>query len=152
MSCSEANRTADNSGIDATITAWGHFPPSYKIEVDFKVQLKATVKSPADGGQHLSYFLTDLGRYDDLRSATCTPRILTVLFLDAAPEEWLKLTSEQMTMKKSAYWCSLRGAPESTNKSGQTIYLPKSNLLTPSSLLTLVGQIANDAIPDYVLP
>lgn len=152
MSCSEASRHLDNAGIDATITAWGSFPPSYKTEVDFKVQLKATVKAPGESSNHWSYFLAGVQRYDDLRSQTSTPRILVVLFLDGKPEEWLKLTPDQMTLKKCAYWCSLRGAPESDNKSGQTIYLPKVNLVTPESLTEFVRQVANSSVPDYVIP
>ncbi len=44
MSCQVTNRHQDNRGIDATITAWPSPEIGGNAEVDFKVQLKATIQ------------------------------------------------------------------------------------------------------------
>ena len=71
MACRNAVRLEDNNGIDAILTSWGPFSGGgYLSEVDMKIQLKATVKTPADSGAHLSYWLRETARYNDLRAET----------------------------------------------------------------------------------
>lgn len=57
MCCHSATRLEDNNGIDAQITAWGPFPEAgdddYE-EVDLKIQLKATIRTPAENETHYS--------------------------------------------------------------------------------------------------
>lgn len=51
-------------------------------------------------------------------------------------------TDEQLLLKRCAYWVSLRGAQESTNGSGQTIYLPRKQVFSPEGLNDLLARIA----------
>jgi len=62
------------------------------------------------------------------------------------------LTEEQLLMKKSAYWVYLGGAPQSSKATGQTIYLPKSNLLTVDSLKEILKLSVHDNLPSYQTP
>lgn len=136
MACRQAGRHEDNNGIDAGITAWAPFNNGgYLTEVDIKVQLKATVAIPADNGTHLSYFLSGVSRYDDLRADTVeVTRILVVLFLPSDPSGWLGQTEDELTMRRCAYWVSLRGAAATTNGTGATVYLPKTQIFSPEEL------------------
>ena len=43
----------------------------------------------------------------------------------------------------TAYWVSLLDAPPSTNTSGQTIYLPESQPLSPAGLHDLFRRVAH---------
>ena len=72
MACQVANRAMDNNGIDALLKAWGPFPNTYRRQVSFDIQLKATIERPGDVGDHFSYWMPDNGlkRYDDLREET----------------------------------------------------------------------------------
>lgn len=151
VACKVAGRHDDNAGVDAELTAWGPFPSGgYRQEVDVKVQLKATVRVPAVVGDSLSYSLAGIARYNDLRVETVsTPRILVVLFLPTEQGEWLAHTDDALSLRKCAYWVSLRGAPPSENQTAQTIYLPRSQRFDPSGLKTLVDQISQQNIPAY---
>ena len=154
VACESCGRVQDNAGVDAMLTGWGPFPNGgLHNEVDIKVQLKATIAEPRDDGNHLSYFLRGISRYDDLRSeAGWTPRILVVLFLPNDPVEWLTISDQQLVLKKSAYWVSLRGAMPTTNDSGQTIYLPRRQLFTPDALVELMARLSRRDLPVYEAP
>jgi len=151
MSCSPANRHDDNNGVDATVTAWGPFTGGgYLEEVDIKFQLKATIGTPVDDGIRLSYFLKEVKRYDDLRADTVsTLRILVVLFLPEDPTEWLGHSDTELALRKCAYWQSLRGAPATRNKSGETIYLPKSQSFSPDAITALAARLSLLDFPLY---
>jgi hypothetical protein len=151
MSCKIANRHEDNAGIDAQITAWGPFPAGgWQTEVDLKIQLKATIAKPADDGTFFSYFLQGVRRYDFLREETRgIHRVLIVLFLPVEHSDWLSHSAEELALRRCAYWVSLRGAPETTNSRGQTIKIPKKQVLTPDALLELMAGISRNRPPAY---
>jgi hypothetical protein len=151
MACRESNRHEDNNGIDAMLTAWGPFPNGgYLTEVDIKVQLKATFASPSDDGANLGYFLKEVNRYNDLRAETVDiARILVVLFLPEDPNTWLHHTTEQLALRRCAYWQSLGGAPETTNKTGVTVKLPKVQVFTPGALQSIVARLSRRDFPRY---
>lgn len=151
IACKVAGRHDDNAGIDAELTAWGPFPDGgYRTEVDVKVQLKATVQQPATVGNCLSYSLQGIARYDDLRKETLsTPRILVVLFLPPTQAEWLSHTEDALSLRKCAYWVSLRGAPDSENATAQTVYLPRAQRFDANGLTALMVSLSHNRIPTY---
>jgi len=148
----DTTRLEDNAGIDAKITAW--FPPNGDDleEVDLKIQLKATQTAPVDLGDHFSYSLKK-PHFDKLRKMrVSTHRILVVLFLPPDFPDWLAHSHEQLVLRGSAYWVCLRGATLSTNATSQTVYVPKSQPLSPQSLHDLVSRIARHEAPLYLPP
>lgn len=151
MACEVAGRHSDNAGVDAKITAWGPFPNGgYRDEVDIKVQLKATKSLPTVVGGCFSYSLAGINQYDDLRSdAISTPRILVVLFLPNDAAEWLHHSENALSLRRCAYWVSLRGAPESTNKTAQTVYIPQKQIFDSVALEGLASSISRSEIPLY---
>ncbi len=154
--CVNCNRHEDNRGVDAKITAWGPFPGSTGRdleEVDLKIQLKATVATPTISGGHISYFLNGVNRYDDLRKeALATHRILVVMFMPANSADWLNISEDELVLKKCAYWVSLRGAPPSTNKSGETVYIPQAQIFNPDSLTDICARLSRYRAINYVSP
>lgn len=153
--CSVTSRHEDNAGVDAQIVGWGPFPGGgYRKEVDLKVQLKATTATPSKASDCLSYFIKETYRYNDLRSdAFATPRILVVLFLPGTNErDWITQSHDALSLHRCAYWVSLRGAPESTNKSGQTVYLPCSQRFDVDGLQDLFAMISRQEVPFYQPP
>lgn len=151
VSCQIAGRHEDAAGVDAKLAAWGPFPSGGKRrEVDLKVQLKATMQVPPEVGDAFSYCLSGIPRYDDLRSeAVSTPRILVVLFLPPMASEWITHTDCALSLHKCAYWVSLRGAKASTNKTAQTVYLPKKQRFDGAGLLALLSRLSRNDIPRY---
>jgi hypothetical protein len=153
-SCSIANRSLDGNGIDAAITGWGPFAGGgYLEEVTVHVQLKATITIPVEQNGHLSYFLSETRRYDDLRADTVSvPRILVLMFLPANAADWLTISPNELIMKKCAYWTSLRGAVASTNKTGETVYLPKAQILDTNNLTDIFTKLSRNEILTYTQP
>lgn len=153
-SCNIANRALDGNGIDAAITGWGPFlGGGYLEEVTFHVQLKATISIPVEQDGHLSYFLSETRRYDDLRADTVSvPRILVVMFLPADVDNWLTISPNELILKKCAYWTSLRGAAISTNKTGETVYLPKAQILDTNNLTDIFTRLSRNEILTYTQP
>jgi len=151
--CVCAERLSDARGIDATLTSWGPFGAGDRQEVDLKIQLKATTKPPADLGTHFSYSISKVAQYDQLRAVNVysVPRILVVLFLPPSSAEWLSATAEELLLRRAAYWVSLSGAPPVATKSA-TVYLPKTQLLTPHSLQALMSELASGNYPSYDIP
>jgi hypothetical protein len=151
VGCEVAGRYDDNAGVDAKLTGWGPFPDGgFRNEVDIKVQLKATARAPAVVGNCFSYSLQGIAQYNDLRSeAISTPRILVVLFLPSTYAEWLSHSEHALSLRKCAYWVSLRGAPASGNRSTQTIYLPLSQRFDPAGLIALMARLSRNDIPIY---
>lgn len=149
--CEVGTRHDDSTGVDAKITGWGPFPGGgYRNEVDIKIQLKATIKQPSESNGMLSYSLSGIQRYNDLRCETVsTPRILVVLFLPESPDDWLAHDDEALLLRKCAYWVSLRGADASTNQSNQIVYMPKTQLFDPPGLVTLMSRLSRNDIPLY---
>lgn len=157
IGCEIATRHEDNRGIDVKLTCWEQFQDSYKEEIDLKVQLKATIKEPSQTDTHFSYFFHfhngSSKPYDLLCEETKhINRLLIVLFLPTNAEEWLNVHPEQLILKKCAYWVSLRGAEMSSNKSGQTVYLPKEQLLTPENLRDVFVKLAKNEHLNYLQP
>lgn len=150
-SCVVAGRHEDNAGVDAKLVGWGPFPAGgYRTEIDLKVQLKATIGAPTESGGALSFNLKGIQQYDDLRSETVsTPRILVVLFLPGTQSEWITHTDDALSLHKCAYWVSLRGAPPSTNKTAQTVYLPKVQRFDSAGLTALFAAISRGEFPAY---
>jgi hypothetical protein len=152
-SCTTVTRHQDNRGVDALLTAWIELQNGDTQEVDLKIQLKATTKEPVEQNDRLSYSLQGINRYDDLRAETITTqRLLVVLFLPKESTDRLSCSAEQLVLKKAAYWVSLCGAPPSDNDTAQTVYLPKTQRLTPESLITVFERLAKKEIIKYQLP
>jgi Domain of unknown function (DUF4365) len=152
--CKVGNRHEDNNGVDASLTAWAPFVNGgYIKEVDLKIQLKATIGAPVDNGRHLSYFLNGLNRYNDLRTdALAVHRILIVMFLPRDANEWLTISENELILKKCAYWVSLRGAAASANGTGETIYIPKTQIFNTDSLSDICAKLSRKETLNYVLP
>jgi hypothetical protein len=150
IACRAADRHEDNKGIDAQLIANGQWPGATLEEVTLRIQLKATKKQPTDSGTHLSYWLKELKRFDDLRSETISvPRILVVLFLPEDPASWLGHSETELALRRCAYWVSLRGAPAASTDTGVNVKMPKAQLFSPGALEGLVERLARFDIPKY---
>jgi hypothetical protein len=104
----------DRDGIDVTFEAGGAFRP--KVDA----QLKATVNLQLNE-QGIFRYPCRLRNYDLLRIETQTPRILIVLHLPNAPEEWLAISLGHLVLRNCAYWACLTGLPEVDNQTSVTI-------------------------------
>lgn len=153
MSCKIGDRHDDGHGVDAEVNFRGITTHPYITQVQLNVQLKATVASPGNNPDYASYYFDGVSRYDKLRTEdSCIYKILLVLFLPSDPTSWLTCTSDELILKRAAYWTCLYGAEATKNDTGQTIYLPKSQLMTPEELVRLANLAVNKTVPKYQRP
>lgn len=120
----------DRDGIDVIIQAGDGVRP--RIEA----QIKGTINADIKKGKLT--FPLKRRNYDLLRGPTQTPRILILVTLDHSEARWLSATPKQLSIRKCAYWVSLRDAPETQNASTVTITIPTKNILTVKSLVALM--------------
>jgi hypothetical protein len=143
--CEVAGRMSDGAGVDALVRFKERLAPDVVFtESVIEVQLKAT-SDPAKVQNGRSAFFLRRDHYDKLRASDIgLRRFLVVLFLPENADEWLGHTADQLLLKRCAYWCSLRGASETANKSGQTVYLPHANTFSVAGLRGLMTRVARN--------
>lgn len=120
----------DRDSVDLQIAAGGAMRPKLDL------QLKASI-CLVDAGENFSYKLK-IKNYNDLRIETQTPRLLVVLDLPRDREEWLRVSVEELIIRRAAYWGSLRGKPSVDNAASVTIAMPKRNVFDVDALRTLM--------------
>ena len=79
---------------------------------------------------------------DKALSDSSRPKRLDLLLNPLIPlpnaEEWLRHSEDGLTSKRCAYWVSLRNAPESANPGHQTVYIPRTQMLSVVSLTEIM--------------
>lgn len=122
----------DRDSVDLRIMAGGPRRPALDL------QLKATARlAPAQDGFHR--FRLSSKNYDDLRGATQTPRLLVVLELPKEASEWMTVTSEELTLRRRAYWLSLqRGDYEAVEQETVTVRIPDASRFDVDALQDLM--------------
>jgi len=103
------------------------------------VQLKCTKSSfQKDGYLH---FPLKMKNYNDLRGENrANPSYLIVVCVPENDDEWIEVRSEEMLLKYSAYWYSLKDAPLAKNKSSIIIKIPKQQKLNLDSFKMLMDK------------
>jgi Domain of unknown function (DUF4365) len=120
----------DRDSIDLQVSAGGPMRPKLDI------QLKAT-KNLIEHEDAFSFPLK-VKNYNDLIAETQTPRILVVMQLHPNTNEWLSRTDEELVLRKSAYWISLKGKTQTENSATVTISIPKTNKFDVKGLQELM--------------
>lgn len=134
---------AQDYGIDLSIKLLARranrvMDSGYRLDV----QLKSTSSFSADN-EHVLYDL-EVRNYDDLRiTVTATPRILVVLLVPEAVTEWTEQTEQQLSLRRCAYWLSLRGWPATANTSTVRLRIPRTQMFSVSALHKLAEQVQN---------
>jgi len=123
---------SDFDSIDLQIRSKG--PGKRRLE--FQVKYCSNAKPTAAG---FTYKLKKKN-YDDLRQDALVPRYL---FLAMAPldiMDWMRQNERRMHLRRCGYWISLNGFPARSNASSVTIAVPRTQLMTPQALQTLMNQ------------
>ena len=121
----------DRDSVDLQVRAGGAMRPALDL------QLKATVNlgQASDGTFR---FPLKKKNYEDLRTETVIPRVLVVLHLPRDNTQWMTVTSEELVMRRAAYWLSLRGYEERANRTSVTVRIPTSQQFDVQNLCRLM--------------
>ena len=151
FACEYTTRHMDSVAVDAIVREEGRFLSTDSVLGSFEahLQLKATYQRLKEIEGRWSFSLP-IHQYNRLReSRVQNSRILVVLQLPPNPEEWLRHSEESLVARQCAYWVSLRGAPASTNDTEQTVYIPRSQLLSPDNLNDLMTRFSRREVIPY---
>jgi Domain of unknown function (DUF4365) len=78
--------------------------------------------------------------YDDLRVDTIIPRFLFVLVVPEDMGDWVRQSERRLNLRRCGYWMSLQGLDERSNTNSVTVHVPRSSLLTPEALRSLMNR------------
>jgi len=150
FACQEGNRHEDGIGVDAKLRIKERFgEDSTLTNFTVDIQLKATADQPTEANGKYAYSLR-LKNYNDLRSVECqAPQLLVVLLLPTNSAHWLVHSTERLVCQRCAYWVSLRSAPQSTNDTAQTVYIPTDNALSVEKLRDLMARFSRREVMQY---
>ena len=128
------NHYPDINSKDGTISAdWGRRRP----KIDF--QAKATSQDVLRDGS--VRFRLPRSDYDNLRRRDTVPHILIVLLMPKDEADWLNQTSEELAMRRCAYWMSLEGMSKSPNVSTVTVHVPVSQTFDSAQLRDMMNRV-----------
>ena len=113
----------DRAGIDLCIQALGG---GMRPAVD--LQLKATINLGLPDGDQRFRFRLKSSNYNSLCGLSQRPRLLVVLDLPTNKEQWMTIDAEGLTLRRRAYWLSLREHNETENKGNCSGTLGSVNL------------------------
>ena len=109
-------------------------------KIDF--QLKASKNWALKDGQIV--YALEAKTYNDIvirHQEKSIPRCLLILLcLPEDEEDWLKITAEELSIRKCCYWVYLEGQ-ETSNKESVTIKIPESNRFTPEYVKALFERV-----------
>lgn len=124
----------DRSGIDLRIHAGG------EGSVGIAMQLKATVSLRGPLGDGNYRYDVPIKNYRRLIRRSQTPTYLLVLALPTDENEWLHLSTDQLVLRRCAYWLSLEEMEERDNSSTVTVSIPPANRFDADALRNLIEQ------------
>lgn len=128
----------DSDSVDAIISGKGKIDPtSLRHSPRIEVQLKASINTVPNANGDIPFDLT-IKNYDDLRAETLLPRLLILLALPNQKSDWLLHQPDKLILQKCCYYLNLKGQPASINGGHQRVYVPTTNVLTPTVLRILM--------------
>lgn len=134
----------DDDSIDVIIKGRGFFAPIRNPQLE--VQLKCTATD--DESSDTLKFNLSIKNYNDLRgNDLLSPRYLFVHVVPKEPIDWLVHEERFAKLSHCCCWVSIKDHPDTTNTTSVTIDIPKSQLLTSESMLSLMEMASvRDAI------
>lgn len=134
----------DDDSVDLTIADRG--PGGTVRSPKLDVQLKCQLGRPA----HLTSWGYDLKakNYEDMRHTDLqVPRILVVVVVPEDVAAWLEQDEERLLMRHCAWWVSLRGLAESSNKNTVRVQLPETQWFDVQGLTDIMARIRQGGLP-----
>ncbi len=130
-----ASLSVDDDSVDLLLKGKGF---SGKVRnPQLELQLKCTSRNLVNGD--MIKFPLSLKNYNDLRGEdVLCPRYLVVLMVPDKVEEWAEQIGDELILRNSCYWVSIRNLPETENTTSITVDIPIKQKLTKISLLKLM--------------
>jgi len=134
----EGRYSVDDDSVDVEYKA--NYDITSKLRnphIDF--QLKCTESTFRDDGY--LHFPLKIKNYDDLRGTNqAHPKYLIVLCVPEDEKDWVEVKPEELILRYSAYWFSLKNELSVNNKNSVTIRIPKQQKFDKDSFKMLMDK------------
>lgn len=112
-----------------------------------EMQLKSTSRQDLLHTNHIAFPLP-LKNYEDLRPTNLlVPRILVVTLLPELIGHWLGQSHQELALRRSSYWVSLRGMGPVANETSITVHVPLNQQFTVDALQAIMAMIQGGNAP-----
>ena len=112
-----------------------------------EIQHKSTSRHELLHDDHIAFPLP-IKNYEELRPTNfLVPRILIVTLLPEALGDWLAQTNEELVLRRSSYWVSLRGRGAVENEASVTVHVPLLQQFTVGALQAVMATIQGGGAP-----
>ena len=118
--------------------------------IDTGDQIDLQVKSSSLGVVKETEVIYDLEvrAYDVLRqSRPRCPRLLVLLVLPDEEAAWISQSTEELIIRRCAYWYSLRGAEATTSTSKIRITIPNTNVFSVEAVQRMMKALRKGQLP-----
>jgi hypothetical protein len=113
-----------------------------RVEVQMKCSARDLIK-----GDFL-HFPLEIKNYNDLRDTNIlVPRVLVVMTVPNALNEWLTQSDTEIAMRHCGYWMSLRGMATVPNTANVMVRIPCEQMFTPAALSDIMSIINAGGTP-----
>lgn len=134
----------DDDSVDRALSAGGGGGTARRLRVD--LQMKCTERNVLS--EDSLRFPLRLKNYNDLRvEDVLVPRILVVVIVPPAVEDWLEPSEQELLLRHCAYWVSLRGMPAADNTASVTVTKPRSQVFSPGALIAMMQRVNDGGLP-----
>ncbi|WFB11484.1 DUF4365 domain-containing protein [Streptomyces sp. LX-29] len=143
--CSLAQPFPDN-GIDWHLS---HSAPGHAVddEVTIKVQLKATYQlAPHPTGPTFGFTLDNDHLIKLARSPVSVHKILVVMIVPRAREDWLRAEHDRLALRHCCYWTNLAGHPVRGARR-TTVRIPTSRIFDDRALCEIMTRVGAGGRP-----
>ena len=124
----------DRASVDLQVQDGGPNRPAINLQV------KATTNLGEPRNGHLSFRLS-IKNYNDLREHTQTPRLLVVFEMPANQSKWMTVTSDELILRRRAYWLSLQGRDNKPiPQQAIMVRIPAANVFDVAALKRLMEE------------
>jgi hypothetical protein len=140
--------TPDEESVDLCLMARGAEMRSWSPRLDVQIKCTAWETHPPFNSSDSFSFPLKLKNYEDLRKQNVfVPRILVVVVVPVAVENWLTQEPSALVMRHCGYWTSLRGLPESENATSVSVSIPMQQTFDPPQLQGMMRRLASGNLP-----
>ncbi len=130
----------DQSCIDVTVGAAGILGGGTLSDPKLDLQLKCTANQSLVGDHHVA-LQVPRRQYEKLIARSFVPKVLVVLVLPEAERDWVVHSTEQLMLRRCAYFLATTGLPGITTES-TVLHVPLSNVFSPDALTQMLGRLS----------
>lgn len=138
-----ASWSQDQDCIDVTVGAPGVLTGGAVADPKVDLQLKATNSVNYVRSDHVA-LQVPRRQYERLTRRSFAEKVLVVLVLPDDPTEWVKVSPEQLVLRKCAYFAVARHLAPIADAESKVVQVPFTRPFTPAALRAMMERVSRE--------